>query len=293
MAENDVLTRQFEENRSHLRAVAYRMLGSASEADDAVQEAWLRFTRSPTDGIQNLRAWLTTVIARICLDILRARTARREDALHNEVSEAPMTSPHPINPEQEAILADSVGVALLVVLDQLNPAERLSFVLHDMFDMSFDEIAAIVGRTPAAARQLASRARRRVQGKKPLETQITGQRRVVDAFLAALRKGDFEGLIALLDPDVTVRIDELAARTGQAQEIHGAQNWAKGAIAFSQMAQFIQPALINGDVGLVLATGGHLSRALQFTIVGEKIVAVEIIADPTRLQALNLSTLEN
>jgi RNA polymerase sigma-70 factor (ECF subfamily) len=293
MAENEIVTRQFEENRLHLRAVAYRMLGSTTEADDAVQETWLRLTRSDSGNIQNLRAWLTTVIARVCLDMLRSRTSRREDALDTETPEVSMNNTAANSPEQEAILADSVGVALLVVLDQLPPAERLAFVLHDMFDMSFEEIAGIVGRTPAAARQLASRARRRVQGKKPLDTRILGQRRVVDAFLAALRKGDFEGLIAVLDPDVVVRIDEFAGRPGEPREIRGAQNWAKGAITFSQVARFIQPALINGNVGLILAHGGRLSRVLQFAIVGDKIVDVEIIAARGRLQSLKVSVLEN
>src|SRR5262249_24123501 len=227
---------QFERNRDHLRAVAYRMLGSATEADDAIQETWLRLTRSDASSIENLGAWLTTVIARLWLDMLRARTSRREDPLDSEVPEKPTKSVGPPNPEQEAMLADSVGVALLVVLDQLSPAERLAFVLHDMFDMSFAEIANVVGRTPIAARQLASRARRRVQGKRPSQTQITSQRRVVDAFLGAMREGNFEGLIAVLDPDVVVRLDEFAGRPGGPTEVRGATNWAKGAIGFSRMA---------------------------------------------------------
>jgi len=293
MVENEMLASQFERNRDHLRAVAYRMLGSASEADDAIQETWLRLTRSDASSIENLGAWLTTVIARVCLDMLRARTSRREDPLDSELPEKPTKSVAPPNPEQEAMLADSVGVALLVVLDQLSPAERLAFVLHDMFDMSFEEIATVVGRTPIAARQLASRARRRVQGKRPSQTHITSQRRVVDAFLAAMREGNFEGLIAVLDPDVVVRLDEFAGRPQGPREVRGATNWAKGAIGFSRMAPFMQPALVDGNIGVVLVQNGKLSRVLQLTIAGEKIVAAEIIADPARLNTLNITVLEN
>src|SRR5579872_517353 len=227
MSEQEWWAKQFEENRGHLRAVAYRILGSASEADDAVQEAWLRLSHSDTGEIENLGAWLTTVVARLCLDALRSRSSRREEALDASgslsTSETAVSRPGVSDPEQEALLADSVGLALLVVLDRLTPAERIAFVLHDMFDVSFDEIASIVGRSPAAARQLASRARRRVQGAEtPSRSDLTGQRQVVDAFVAALRGGDFAGLLAVLDPQVLVRIDEAAGRPGGPREIHGA-----------------------------------------------------------------------
>ena len=292
MSENEWLAERFEENRGHLRAVAYRMLGSLSEADDAVQEAWLRLSRSEANSIENLGGWLTTVVARVCLDMLRSRTSRREESLDAQLAEPAAESKGETNPEQEALLADSVGLALLVVLDRLSPPERLAFVLHDLFGVSFEEIASIVGRSPTAARQLASRARRRVQGAEVAGPDLSQQRQVVDAFLAALRAGDFEGLVAVLDPDVVVRIDEVAARPGGPREIRGARNWAKGAITFSQIARFIQPALVNGTVGLVLAPGGRLLRALSLTIDNEKIAYVDVIGDPTSLRELELSVLE-
>ena len=287
MNEQDWWVEQFEENRGHLRAVAYRILGSASEADDAVQEAWLRLSRSDAGEIENLGGWLTTVVARVCLDTLRSRTSRKEDALEARSSEPTASG----DPEQEALLADSVGLALLVVLDRLAPAERIAFVLHDMFDVSFDEVASIVGRSPMAARQLASRARRRVRGgETPTKTDLQGQRRVVDAFLTALRGGDFQGLMAVLDPEVVVRLDESAGRPGGPREIHGAEAWAKGAITFAKVAESIEPMLVDGSMGLVWAPGGHLSRALKFTIENGRIVEAEIIADPARLHDLELST---
>jgi len=293
MNKNEWWAQQFEENRGHLRAVAYRMLGSASEADDAVQEAWLRLSRSDASAIENLGGWLTTVVARVCLDTLRSRSSRKEDALDVRVSEAAASRQVVSNPEQEVLLANSVGLALLVVLDRLTPAERIAFVLHDMFDLSFDEIASIVGRSPTAARQLASRARRRVQGAgRPSQVDLNQQRHVVDAFLAALRGGDFEGLLAVLDPEVVVRIDENAGAPGAPREIHGAQAWAKGAIAFAQLARSAQPMLVDGTVGLVWAPAGRLSRALRFTITSGKIVRADIIADPARLGALHLTALE-
>ena len=287
------LANLFEANRSHLRAVAYRMLGSATEAEDAVQEAWLRLSRSDAEEIRNLEGWLTTVVARVCLDMLRSRNARREEALDAEVVEPNVSaSNHAVNPEEEALLADSVGLALLVVLDTLAPAERVAFVLHDVFDVSFDEIASIVDRTPAAARQLASRARRRVRGEDAVPTSdLKGQRVVVEAFLKALRAGDFEGLMAVLDPNVVVRLDSAAGAPGAPREIRGAENWARGAVNFARLARFVQPAVINGNVGLVFAAGGKLSRALTFTIVSDKIVAVEILAEPVRVQALNIAIL--
>src|SRR6185436_17919495 len=251
MAENEWLAEKFEENRGHLRGVAYRMLGSLNEADDAVQEAWLKLNRSDPSGIHNLGGWLTTVVARVCLDMLRARKARREDSLGPSVPEPVATGTDGSDPENEAVLADSVGLALLVVLETLEPAERLALVLHDMFAVPFEEIASIVGRSPAAARQLASRARRRVQGADTVSgADVARQREVVDAFLAALRGGDFDGLIAVLDPDVLVRTDATVARGGT-QEVRGARNWAKGAVAFGRGARFAQAALVNGTVGLV------------------------------------------
>ena len=290
--QSEWLAERFEENRGHLRAVAYRMLGSASEADDAVQEAWLRLSRSNTSTIENLGGWLTTVVSRVCLDMLRSRTAKREEVL-DTCAESIATSERQDDPEQETLLADSVGFALLIVLDRLDPAERLAFVLHDMFAISFDQIASILGRSPEAARQLASRARRRVQGTPAVPTaSIAEQRRVADAFLTALRAGDLEGLIAVLDPDVGVRIDEAAARPGAAREIRGARNWAKGAIAFSQqLAGDIRAMLVNGEVGLVWAPRGHLLRVLRFSIEEGKIATVDVIAEPTRLNELELAVL--
>jgi RNA polymerase sigma factor (sigma-70 family) len=293
MNEPEWWAQQFEENRDHLRAVAYRMLGSASEADDAVQEAWLRLSRSDAGAIENFGGWLTTVVARVCLDALRARTSRREDALDTRASGAAVNRPSLSNPEQEALLADSVRLALLVMLDRLTPAERVSFVLHDMFDVSFDEIASIVGRSPAAARQLASRARRRVQGAdSPPQADLHRQRQVVDAFLSALSAGDFEGLIAVLDPEVVVRIDAASSRPGAPREIHGAQAWAKGAFAFAQMARSSQLMLVDGTMGLVWAPRGRLSRVLKLTIGSGKIVAADIIANPARLRELQLTALD-
>lgn len=293
MDESNWLAQEFEENRGHLRGVAYRMLGSLNEADDAVQEAWLRLNRSDTAGIQNLSAWLTTVVARVCLDMLRSRKTRAEESLEDRVSDWPANTAAASNPEQEALLADSVGLALLVVLDRLTPAERLAFVLHDIFAFSFEEIAEIVGRTPTAARQLASRARRRVQSNEsPGNPKLGEQREVVDAFLSALRRGDFEGLLAVLDPDVVVRLDEAAGRPGAPREIRGARNWAQGAVAFSQAARFAQAALVNGSVGAVFALRGKLARVLSFTIANGKIVQADIIADPARLRELDLAILE-
>jgi RNA polymerase sigma-70 factor (ECF subfamily) len=294
MHEQHWLAERFEENRGHLRAVAYRMLGSASEADDAVQEAWLRLSRSDARGIENLGGWLTTVVARVCLDMLRSRSSRREEALDTHVSEPITKGERGSDPEREAVMADSVGLALLVVLDRLAPAERLAFVLHDMFAVSFEEIALIIGRSPAAARQLASRARRRVQGMPTVpDIARSQQREVVEAFLTALRGGDFEGLLAVLDPDVVVRLDEAAARPGAPRELRGARNWAAGAVAYSHMARFVRPALVNGTVGLVWAPRGRLLRALRFTFERGKISQVEIIADPERLRELDLAVLND
>lgn len=294
----DWLAERFEENRGHLRAVAYRMLGSVNEADDAIQETWLRLSRSDASAIENLGGWLTTVVARVCLDMLRSRTSRREESI-TERAQEPVASRQAGNPEREALLADSVGIALLVVLDRLAPAERLAFVLHDMFDVPFEEIAEIVGRSPDAARQLASRARRRVQGTDTVpEVARTQQRAVVNAFLAALRAGDVEGLIAVLDPDVLVRVDEAGARPGAPREVRGARAWVKGAVAwgkgvvaFAHAVRFAQPALVDGELGIVLARDGHLQRVLKFTIANGKIAQVEIVADAARLAQLEIGVL--
>jgi len=291
-AQCDLLTGPFEENRTHLRGVAYRMLGSLSEAEDAVQEAWLRLSRADTSGVENLKGWLTTVVARVCLDMLRSRKSRREDQLDANVPEPVATSQQGADPEHEALLADSVGLALLVVLDTLTPAERLAFVLHDMFAVPFDEIGPIVRRSPAAARQLASRARRRVQGAAAnRDADLTGQRDVVEAFLAALRGGDFEGLLAVLDPDVVVRADVAGARPGAPSEVRGAQQWARQAIAFSQGARAARPALVNGAVGVVVAPRGRLFRVLEFTMAQGKIVRIDVVGDPTRLRELEIAVL--
>ncbi len=292
MNQNEWLAAKFEENRGHLRAVAYRILGSATEADDAVQEAWLRLTGSDTSEVENLGGWLTTVVARICLDMLRSRNSRREESIEEQVAEPVAPKKAAPDPEQEAVLADSVGLAVLVVLDRLSPPERLAFVLHDMFAVSFDEIADITGRTPAAVRQLASRARRRVQGADALHgPKLSQEREVVNAFLAALRSGDFEGLMAVLDPNVVVHIDRAAGRPGAPREIRGAANWARGAIAFRQMARFVEPMLVDGRVGLVLAPGGKLERALRIRFENGKIAEVDIIGEPGRLQELELAVI--
>jgi RNA polymerase sigma factor (sigma-70 family) len=292
MNETDYLAERFEENRTHLRAVAYRMLGSSSEVDDAVQEAWLRLSRTDTTGIDNLGGWLTTVVARVCLDMLRSRKSRREEPFAPGAPEPVATGPSGSSPEHEALLADSVGLALLVVLDRLTPAERLAFVLHDMFAVPFEEIATIVGRSEASTRQLASRARRRVRGV-PAEPgpDLVGQRRVVDAFLAALRGRDFEGLLAVLDPDLVVRAD-MPVRPGAPTEIRGAAVWAKGAVTYGQLAQRTQLALVNGAFGVVVAPRGRLVRALRFTIANGKITEIEVIADPERLGELDLSIVD-
>lgn len=289
MEKQDWLVEQFEENRSHLRGVAYRMLGSLSEADDAVQEAWLRLNRSDTSSVNNLGGWLTTIVARVALDMLRSTRARREEPMDERVPEPVANRRDGSDPEREALLADSVGLALLVVLDRLAPAERLAFVLHDMFAVPFEEIAPIVGRTPTAARQLASRARRRVRGTATVpETDLTRQREVVDAFLAASRGGDFDALLAALDPDVVFRADESTMRLGASRELHGAAAVAK---QFVGRAQLARPALINGAVGVVVAPQGRLFMALRLTFAQGKIAEIEVIADPEHLRQLDLSVL--
>jgi RNA polymerase sigma factor (sigma-70 family) len=290
MDEHAVLAEQFEHNRTHLRAVAYRMLGSETAADDAVQESWLRLSRAGADGVENLGGWLTTVVARVCLDMLRSRKSRREEPLGAQAPEPIVSRDGGVDPEHEALLADSVGLALLVVLETLTPAERVAFVLHDLFDVPFDEIAPIVGRSPAAARQLASRARRRVQGAAASGTDVTRQRAVVDAFLAASRGGDFDALLALLDPDVVLRADTAAVQAGASEELRGAPAVAE---QFSGRAQVAQPALVDGAVGLVWAPGGQPRVVFDFTIAGGKVVAIEMVADSERLGQLDLVVLDD
>ena len=292
---SDWLAERFEENRGHLRGVAYRMLGSASEADDAVQETWLRLSRADVSGVENLAGWLTTVAARVCLDMLRARSSRREEPLEEHAA----VMLRKMGPEQEVALADAVGGALLVVLDRLEPAERLAFVLHDMFAVPFGEIASIVGRSETAARQLASRARKRVHGAAGTGdgsgVHLEEQRKLVEGFLRALRAGDLQGLLAVLDPDVIVRVDAAAGRPGTGpREVHGAENWARGALAYSQALQtrLVQPALVDGRVGLVLANKGRLFRVLRFTFEQGKIAQVEIVAEPTNLEKVEVQLLE-
>jgi RNA polymerase sigma factor (sigma-70 family) len=295
MDEQDWLTEQFEQNRPHLRAVAYRMLGSLSEAEDAVQEGWLRLSRSDTNSVENLSGWLTTVVARVCLDMLRSRKSKHEESLEDNAERTLDTIANHNDgndPEQEALLADSVGLALLVVLETLAPAERLAFVLHDMFDLSFDEIAPIVGRSATAARQLASRARRRVQGAETVRrAHLTGQRKVVDAFLAAARGGNFEALLAVLDPDAVLRSDPAAVPPGVPTEIRGAAAIANRAARAG--ARAAQPALVNGEVGVVVAPRGRLLMVLRFTITNGKIVQIEAVADPERLRQLDLAILND
>ncbi len=292
MPENDLLTEQFEAHRKHLRAVAYRMLGSLSEADDAVQEAWLRCSRAGTDGVENLGGWLTTIVARVCLNMLRSRTTRREEPLDVRIPDPIVSRGDAIDPEHEALLADSVGLALLVVLEMLPPAERLAFVLHDMFAVPFDEIAPIVGRTPTATRQLASRARRRVQGAEAVpDTDIAQQRVVVDAFFAASREGDFDALVAVLDPDVVLRSDGGARRAGSAL-VRGAEAVASQALMFARLSPFVRPALVNGAAGVIVAPGGRPVSVIGFTVRNGKIVEIDGIADRDRLRRLDLAMVD-
>src|SRR5258707_4411037 len=290
MNKHEWLAEQFEAYRTHLQAVAYRMLGSLSEADDAVQESWLRLSRSDTSGIENLGGWLTTVVARICLDMLRTRNARREESLEASAPEPITSRQGGIDPEQEVLLADSVGLALLVVLDRLSPAERLAFVLHDIFAMPFDEIAPIVERSETATRQLASRARRRVRGTTMVkDPDLTRNREVADAFLAASREGSFHALLAVLDPDVVFRADRTAESAGASREVRGAASVAR---QFSGRAQGARPALVNGSVGLVVARHGRLFVVLNLTVIRGKIVEIEAVADPARLRRLRLAVLD-
>lgn len=291
--ESDWIAERFQSHRAHLHAVAYRMLGSVSEADDAVQDAWLRLSRADRSGVVNLRAWLTTVVARVCLDMLRARKSRREEPLAPDALDGIVNGSGGIDPEREAMLADSVGLALLVVLDTLGPAERLAFVLHDMFGMPFDEIAPLVGRSTAAAKKLASRARHRVHGTGALPSgDLASQRRVVEAFLTAVRGGDIAGLLAVLDPNVVRRADGIAVRQGVATEVRGAQAVAEQALANAARSGYTQVALVNGTPGILVGRRGRLTLVLSLTIVNEKIAAINVIADPSHLHQLDLAVLD-
>jgi RNA polymerase sigma factor (sigma-70 family) len=291
VGEHDWLAERFEEHRTHLRAVAYRMLGSLSEADDAVQEAWLRLSRSDASVVDNLRGWLTTVVARISLDMLRSRRSRREEPLEPHLPEPIVSRYESLDPEDEALVADSVGLAMLVVLETLTPAERLAFVLHDMFAVPFDEIAPIVGRSPVATRQLASRARRQVRGAPVPDVDLARQRQVVDAFLAASRDGDFDALLAVLDSDVVLRVDR-AVPPGAPREARGAHAVAERALTFSGVARWGRPALVNGAAGVVMAPHGRPFAVMGFTVKRGKIVEIDVVADPARLRQLDFSVLD-
>jgi len=292
MDEREFLAEQFEEHRTRLRAVAYRMLGSLSEADDAVQETWLRLSRVDADEVENLGGWLTTVVARVSLNVLRSRRSRREEPLDGRMPEPIVDRADGTNPEHEALLADSVGLALLVVLEALNPAERLAFVLHDMFAVPFDEIAPIVDRSPEAARQLASRARRRVQGERAIpDADLDTQREVLDAFLAAARGGNFEALLEVLDPDMVLRADTGPDAREASRIVRGAANVARQALAFSRLDVEVRPALINGALGTVSFRDGRPFAIAGFTIRNRRVVEMDILADPERLDRLDLTIL--
>jgi RNA polymerase sigma factor (sigma-70 family) len=290
MNDQDWLAERFEANRAYLRGIAFRMLGSLTEADDAVQESWIRLSRTDTNDVDNLRAWLTTVVGRVCLNMLRSRKTRREASLETHLPDPIVSPKEGIDPEQEALLGDAVGLAMLVVLDALAPAERIAFVLHDVFALPFDEIAPIVSRTPAAARQLASRARRRVQGAPVPDVDLAGQWAVVDAFLAAARGGDFERLLAVLDPDVVVRSDGGSARPDLISLVRGAQAVAEQAMSFRRFAETATRVLVNGiPGGIAWAPDGSPFSVLAMTVMGGRIVAIDVLADPDRLAQLDLT----
>jgi RNA polymerase sigma factor (sigma-70 family) len=294
MTDSDWLAEQFESHRGHLRGVAYRMLGSISEADDAIQEAWLRLSRTDATEIENLRAWLTTVVARVSLNVLRSRKTRAEKPLEPHLPD-PIVSPESgMDPEHEAVIGDSVGLALLVVLDTLSPAERVAFVLHDVFAVPFDEIAPIVGRSSEATRQLASRARRRVRGAPVPDTDLEGQRQVIDAFVAAVREGDFERLVSVLDPDIVLRSDGGTARPGLIRIVRGAETVAAEAMMFRRFVDNSRYVLVNGALGAVTWTPrGEIFSVGAFTIHGGKLVEVDFLSDPKRLAELDLTFLED
>ncbi len=290
--EEEWLAERFEENRGHLRAVAYRMLGSVTEADDAVQEFWLKLSRTDASSVGNLRAWFTTGVARVCLDMLRSRKARPEEPLGPHIPEPIVSPERGIDPEHEALLADSVGLALLVVLETLAPAERLAFVLHDIFAIRVDEIAPLVERTPAAARQLASRARRRVRGAPVPDASLERQREVVDAFHAAARNADFDALLAVLDPDVVLQIDA-GVRPGASRDVRGARAVAERGLAFSRLAPFARAMLVNGAAGFVVVRDHRLLGVAGFTVVHGKIVEIDLLMDPARLGEVDLTDLDD
>ena len=294
MDENEWLAARFEEHRAHLRAVAYRMLGSLSEADDAVQDTWLRVSRAGTDQVENLGGWLTTIVARVCLNVLRSRNTRGEDSFDAHLPDPVVRLEGTRAPEEEAVLADSVGLALLVVLDTLDPAERLAFVLHDMFQLPFDEIAPMVGRSPAAARQLASRARRRVRGADvpAPDADVSRQRRVVDAFFQAARGGEFDALVALLDPDVVLRADGGAGRPAASALVRGAEAVAGQAIRFALPNAELVPALVNGAAGVIVRVGGRPFSGMGFTVADDTIVEIDAIADPERVRRIAAAALD-
>lgn len=293
MDEQERLAERFEAQRGHLRAVAYRMLGSLSDADDAVQEAWLRLSRADSGTVENLPGWLTTVVSRLCLDILRSRTARREEPVGQQPPDPARDAEDGTGPEPEALLIDSVGRALLVVLDTLAPAERIAFVLHDMFAVPFDRIAPLVERSPVTTKKLASRARHKVQGTPAVPAaDLARQRKAVDAFLAASRDGDLDALLAVLAPDVVRRADPAALPPGAPTELRGAPSVAAGTLVFGRKARFAAPALVNGAVGIVVAPRGRLLLALTVTVEGERITTYEVIADPARLRQLDLAVLD-
>jgi RNA polymerase sigma-70 factor (ECF subfamily) len=295
MTEPDWLAEGFEKNRARLRAVAYRMLGSFAEAEDAVQEAWLRLSRSDASGVDNLGAWLTTIVARVCLNVLRSRKTRREEPMGVHVPDPVIGRADGTTPEDEALLADSVGLALQVVLETLTPAERLAFVLHDMFDLPFDQIAPMVGRSPAMARQLASRARRRLQGAdiQATDPDIARQREVVDAFFAAAHRGDFDALVAVLDPDVVLRSDGGTARPDASVVLHGAAAVAGRTLTAAQPSALRRPALVNGAAGVVVIVSGQPVAVMGFTVSRGKIAEIDAIVDPERLRRLDLAVLDD
>jgi RNA polymerase sigma-70 factor (ECF subfamily) len=298
MDESEWLAERFEEHRSRLRAVAYRMLGSLAEADDAVQDAWLRLSRSGTGEVENLGGWLTTIVARVCLNMLRSRNLRREESVGVRVPDPLVSREEKLQPEEEALLADSVGLALLVVLDTLTPAERLAFVLHDMFGVPFEEIAPMLGRTPAAARQLASRARRRVKGAEvpTPDPDLARQREVVDAFFAAARAGDFDALVAVLDPDVVLRLDTGAARPAASMLVRGATAVARHALTGLSPAlrsAYLRPALVNGAAGVVVVMRGRPFTVMGFTVADGRIAAIDAVADPERVRKLAGAALDD
>jgi RNA polymerase sigma factor (sigma-70 family) len=288
MDERDWLTERFQQHRSHLRRVAYRMLGSVTEADDALQEAWFRIRDQDPETVENMQAWLTTVVGRVCLNMLRSRRARRDDLSDVHVPDPIVTIGDGGDPEQDALVAESVGLALLVVLDALSPAERLAFVLHDVFAVPFADIAAVLDRSEAAVQQLASRARRRVQGSPEPDTDLGRQREIVDAFFAASRDGDFGALVAILDPDVELRIDGGTLREEASLILHGAEAVAAHTATYSKLYPFVRPALVNGAAGAVVAPRGRLFSVMAFTVTQGKITQIDALVDPKRLAQLDL-----